>query len=176
MDYKKFKILLDSYYNGETSLEDEKLLQDFFSGNNISEELLEEKELFESYKKIRTESEPHSNLNDELINLIDQKWQESTKGKFKSAVKWSMSVAASIVIMFSVYFYYNQKPNTMQDTFADEQQAYTATKQVLTYISETMDSESVKLAGLTQINENFKSIDRLKNLDKAIKNYKSQGK
>ncbi len=176
MDYKEIKILLDSYYNGETSLEEEKLIHEFFKGDNIPLELMKEKELFESYQKIKIESNPDHKLNNELIGLIEQKWEKSTKGKFRKVIKWSMSAAASIAVMLSIYFYYNQKPMLIQDTFTDQQQAYEATKQVLTYISVTMNSESVKLAGLAQINENFKSIDKLKNIDKAIKTYKSKEK
>ena len=174
MDYRELKILLNSYYNGQTTLDEERVIRNFFKKDDIPSELLEEKEMFESYKKIKKESEPNSELNNEIVNLIDHKWEESAKKRLQNIIRFSISAAAGILVILSVNFYFNQKPGNIQDTFTDEQEAYEATKEVLMYISNTMNSESAKLSGLTKINENFKSIDKLKKLDQALNNYKSE--
>lgn len=46
MDYKYIEQLLDSYWNGETSLEEENILRTFFSQDNIPGNLLKYQDLF----------------------------------------------------------------------------------------------------------------------------------
>ena len=46
MKTSEIKKLVEAFYNGETTIEEEKLLLSYFQGEDIAEELLKERDLF----------------------------------------------------------------------------------------------------------------------------------
>ena len=46
MKTSEIKKLVEAFYNGETTIEEEKLLLSYFQGEDVAEELLKEKDLF----------------------------------------------------------------------------------------------------------------------------------
>ncbi len=56
MDYKYINQLLERYWKGETSLEEEKILRTFFSQDDVPEDLLKFKDLF-AYEQIQKKEE-----------------------------------------------------------------------------------------------------------------------
>ena len=58
MDYKTLKILLDKYYAGNTSLEEEAKIKKLLKRENVATEIKTEKQLFELFDKKRKESNP----------------------------------------------------------------------------------------------------------------------
>jgi len=112
MDTGKIKILIEAYYNGETSREEERQLFDYFNSGNVAEELLHEKELFMGmYDKEPVETPPM--LEQKLEQLIDdlaRKEEQKTKTASRKIWLWSGSVAAGLAILISagVHFYKGQ--------------------------------------------------------------------
>ena len=51
MEYSNIKELLDLYFNGETTLSQEKSLRDYFTSDRVDKRLKPYKALFESYNK-----------------------------------------------------------------------------------------------------------------------------
>lgn len=76
-------ILLDRYWNAESSLEDEAQLQEYFNGDAVASEHIQYKELFTFYqvsKSMTTDIElkPDFNLNDKIEALLDKYWKAET--------------------------------------------------------------------------------------------------
>ena len=56
MRFDEIKALLDKYYEGQTNPEEEAELQYFFSGENVPEDLLPDKDMFLFYQREKTET------------------------------------------------------------------------------------------------------------------------
>lgn len=98
MELVKIEKLLEKYLNAETTLTEEKVLQTYFTGNNVATHLIEYQALFTFFaaeKKERYTKTIHLKRN-------TQKW------------KW-LSVAASVVIMVGVYSGYQQNKQQKAD-------------------------------------------------------------
>ena len=120
MDTNEIKRLINAFYKGETSVEEEKLLQDYFSGENISEEFIEEKDIFISlYCNIAPIDVP-THLEEKLNNLIDElaakelakteiKLHQNNKQRFWIYVG---GIAAGIALIISTGIYINKKTET----------------------------------------------------------------
>ncbi len=46
---EEIRKMLDRFYQGETSLEEEKMLEEYFSSTTVPEKLIPDKDLFQSF-------------------------------------------------------------------------------------------------------------------------------
>ena len=127
MELSKIEKLIEKYLEAKTSLEDEKYLKDYFSGENVASHLLEYKELFNFF------SDSSLEISIRKIELP----QKSTN------LKW-LSVAAMIIFfvgMFSVY----------QNNITEKEEArlaYIETQKALNLISQSLNKGNEAIAQL----------------------------
>ncbi len=103
MKTEDVKILIQAFYQGETTVEEEKRLLYYFEGNDIPEELSEEKELFLRLYRPEPVAVPE-NLKSKLNVLIDQLAEDEEKKsspKTKRLWIWISSAAACIIILIA---------------------------------------------------------------------------
>ncbi|MDR2953639.1 MAG: hypothetical protein LBV43_00990 [Prevotella sp.] len=116
MEPSKIKNLVEAFYNGQTSQEEEQILYDYFNSNNIAEELLREKELFLQIYDTDTINIP-DNLESDLNNLIDilNEEEKARKGYHKRRLWIQLgSIAATVAILICAV-YFNRKPEISDD-------------------------------------------------------------
>jgi hypothetical protein len=102
MDTNEIKILIDKFYEGETTLEEEKLLQKYFAENgNNTESFAAEKYLFANIN-YADNVEIISDLTQKIIAKIDDADKKQTR-KFLPAISLRLiSAAACIIILIAV--------------------------------------------------------------------------
>jgi hypothetical protein len=104
MDINEIKKLIDAFYNGETNREEEQTLRDYFNGNDVANELQDEKELFLRMYESDALKAP-SSLEQKLSKTIDLlSRQEKTRSEATVKKLWiqAISVAASLAILVSI--------------------------------------------------------------------------
>lgn len=176
MDYKKLRQLLDHYYDGKTTIEEEELIKKTLSSEDLPVEFQNDQYLLNSFKEIKEETQPNQKLEEELVDLIEHQWTKYTKSRFKRTVIGAVGIAASLLIGFFIYNNKEVKSIQTVDTYANEEEAYQATKQVLSFISGTMNKELSPLSTLNQFNTKLKTLDQLSKINKTVNNYKSKAK
>lgn len=144
MKRDKFNIkqLLDLYFEGQTSLQEEQILRDYFQRNDIDESLMEYKPMFDFFNE---EGILNSMEGDEI--KIPDKIGYSTARKI-----WfnriSMSIAASAILFFGIKLtFFNQKKDTSEQSivyvdgkkFTDKNTIWFQTLNTLEAISELED-------------------------------------
>jgi hypothetical protein len=133
----KIEQLLEKYDNGETTLQEEQQLKNYFSQETVAPHL-------EMYKPLFTYF---------VVNQQEQFTKDvPLKSKTNNWYKW-ISVAAVAVIMLSVYF---NQPNRINDygTYDDPEMAFNEVKQSLEMIS-------------SHFNKGASSINYLKEVENA---------
>jgi hypothetical protein len=100
MEQEKIKQLLEQYWQGETSREDEQLLRKFFSGNTVPEELKKYKPLFAWKTKQQEITTPNKRLAIPEKRMIHY---------FYPALKIAASVLIVMVFGISAYTHYQQE-------------------------------------------------------------------
>ncbi|MDE1206843.1 hypothetical protein [Tenacibaculum larymnensis] len=88
MELANIEKLLEKYLDAETTLQEEKMLQEYFTSNNVAPHLQEYSMMFGYFKQSK----------DETFTQTIQLKPEKTKKNWK----W-LSVAASVVLLFSVF-------------------------------------------------------------------------
>jgi len=161
MDTGEIKKLIEAFYNGETSAEEEQILFDYFDGENVAEELLDERKIFLQMNEKDNIDIP-SGLEARLDSLIDElaRAEETKKQpKKKQLWAWAGSVAAGIALLIFAGIHFSKEQNPVIPTVT---------------VAETEDQQKIEEAqkALLLLSSNFnKGVDQLSlvstNLDKA---------
>ena len=122
MELNKIEKLLDKYFDGESSITEEKELQNYFSGKNVAEHLVQYKSLFKYFEK---EKKVSSAKTFTVTNSKKSIW---------------LSIAAAIVVLlgFCTYLSLNEtdsKSDVSLGTYKNPETAFIETQKALAMIS-----------------------------------------
>ena len=154
--------LLVRYYDGETTEAEDKELKRFFTDEEVPAHLLAEKELFLQIAT-QPEAEVPEGLEDRISRQIDE-WDTRERREIKVKkhtrtirMQWIGSVAASLLILFSVgmYMYKPYTPSTPQDTCATPEEAYAEAQKALLMFSSTLNK------GIKQVETVHETTERM---------------
>ena len=123
--------LLEKYDNGETTLKEEKQLQDYFNQDEIAPHLESYRVMFQYFNKTKQE---HFTKDVPL------------KSKTYSLYKW-ISVAAVAVLMLTVFTQFDNK-KSLNDLNSEELLAYNQTMEALNLVSSKFNKGATSLNAL----------------------------
>lgn len=137
----EFEALLDKFYRGDTTLEEEQLLASFFSRNVLPEQWEADKNLFESLHVAATEMP--EGLEQRMSQLIDSLEEREKSGKkigirsvFRRDFRLQIAgLVASLLVLATIgfwsYFNRHESEPLLVDTFENPEQAREATLEAL---------------------------------------------
>ena len=134
MELDKIEILIEKYFQGETSIAEENVLKNYFSSSNVAQHLEQYKPMFGFFAQAKEQQ---------------YKAIEPLKAKKRKIVAW-LSIAASVVVLLGVgtftYMNYNARQSQDLGTYDDPEVAFRATQKALALISEHVNTgiESVE--------------------------------
>ena len=137
MELAKIEALLDSYFEGKTSLDQEKTLREYFSSAAIAPHLIAYQELFVGLKNAQKE------ISKREVRLP----QASTNSR-----RWWLSIAASVVILLGVVglqFSGNQMTSEEQHALAE----FNKSRATLLLMSKSFNEGTQELAVIGQFTE-----------------------
>lgn len=106
----EIKELIEAFYEGRTSLEEEIYLCDYFQNEDIDAEFLAEKDYFLQYNSVKKTriSEDFTSRIDQLFNELDRKEKKEKKEKkYRGTFILIGGIAASLIILFFIGYYWN---------------------------------------------------------------------
>jgi len=168
--------MLDRFYLGETTREEEKMLYEYFSSQRVPEELLPDKELFQTIGSGEQDVHVPKDLNQKIISSIDQVERKATRTRRISIFSLS-GLAAGLLIMIAVYLFYirtDSSPlmasNQLLDTYENPMDAYEEAKRTLAFVSAKLNNGTSELEYVQK--HVSKTADPLKSLSKFNKGSK----
>lgn len=186
------KKLLEKYYNGDTSVEEELILKEFFSGEEVFPGYEAEMEVFKLYSAYGDIPVPDGKLETRIKASIDRIEAHNVVQAPAIRRYAIFSIAAGLMILIASYFMLKQHSGP-RDTFSDPRLAYAETMKILNEVSYKLNKgtsalepvrkiERVAQSGLGSISksasvitENLKSvrmIDKVSNANLEILNKK----
>lgn len=103
--------LIERFLDAETTLQEEQMLVEYFRGEDIPEELMQYREMFQDYGEVASLQLPQEEATVEMCTVQNVQDGEMQKPKLPPRIKWGWAAAASIAILFafSIGFLYNDK-------------------------------------------------------------------
>lgn len=132
MELNRIESLLDAYFEGQTSLEEEAVLMDYFQNQQVAQHLLQYKPIFIGLAAARKERSQRP------LILPEQ-------SSNKSSSFWRYGVASAIVVALAVGgFYYTQPQMTQEEKEALA--AFEDSKEALMLLSRKLNEGATQLA------------------------------
>jgi len=132
----EIKNLLHQYFEGETTLEQEQRLVDYFNSDEVAEELKKYTGLFIGLSELTatTAVDSDDSFNAEILNYIEKN-EASTKNSTRKMWQFVAGIAASVILVVGGFLMYQQEEQQFKDTFDDPEVAYAVAEQTLSYVS-----------------------------------------
>lgn len=176
MESQRIHILLQKYFEAETTLEEENELITYFTSGEVDEKLKMYIPMFSGIRDISTEE--NADLSDELMDYI---LESEHKEKVKYRWMWQMvtGIAASVIVVMLSVNYYNSRTQ-WKDTFTDPQKAYAEASKTLDFVAGKYNQGLAQLrpigkiesavnplnSGMKKLNKGF---DQMNELNKKLK-------
>jgi hypothetical protein len=174
MEYPEIEIILNSYLEGNSTLAEESILEEYFNGPDVAPHHDELRQLFRYYREARKESAPAFDVSSELNSLIEAEWKKETRHRFRSVIAWVGSAAALFILAFGMYRYTREANTYPADTFKDPKLAYLETKKALLLVSRTMNHNTVNLQYLSKVDESFDHLGKVAQIEKVVNSVKNK--
>jgi hypothetical protein len=129
MVIKEIQVLLEKYFEGETTLEEDQALLDYFSGENIDSKLRHYQQQFLLLKSGREPLVFDPEFESRLAGLIKGQG-EIPQREHKTPWITRLAVAATIAVLIGIsgVLFLNKEWHKEEDTFSDPQLAVCFTK------------------------------------------------
>jgi hypothetical protein len=169
MNQEEIKQLLDKYYDGETTRDEEIVLKEYFSHNAVPSELTDEAEIFRYYSGSFVIPEPSDDFENRIISAIDSADQIADNIKRRKIYITLSGVAAVMLILAGTYFFFIQKSEP-RDTYSDPEIAYAETMKILYNVSGRINHGTKALGQLGELrDETSRSINTLNKSTSVLK-------
>ena len=163
---KHIRSLLDKFYQGETSLAEERELTDFFRDGQVPEELMADRELFLAMERVDESIEIPEGL--EQRAKADLERIQARTARVRRINFYSLSgLAAGLLIILSVYLGFLQPAQSNLDEYAieDPEQAYLETVKALELVSSKWGQATGELENLDRVNDGFQKVQTIQKVN-----------
>ena len=180
MESQRINILLQRYFEAETTLDEENELINYFNSGEVEPELTAYIGLFAGLKALSTSN--NDELGEDLMNHILES-EHLEKLRYRWMWQIVTGVAASVIlVLLAVNFYSNQ--NHWNDTFTDPKQAYSEASKTLEFVAvkynkglamlkpigKVEDAATPFYSGMNTLDKGFKKLQDINKLEKKLKN------
>jgi hypothetical protein len=174
MKEEKLKRLIEKYYSGESTEDEEKALRDFFRQDDIPLEYMTEKDIFSYYTASEELPEPSFGFDKRILEGIDAFDKKTGSVFIRRRLLPFYIAAAGFLILIGSYFFFIHT-NESKDTFSDPEIAYAETMKILFEVSSELNHGTQALEPVGRINKmtskSFESINKSTRLiEKGLKN------
>jgi hypothetical protein len=174
MKTSEIRTLLQKYYDGLTSPQEEAAIEDFLINGPVIHELEADRLHFQSILAMRDEDIPvPEDLEDSIranLNRIQIRPEKSTR----RVIYLIMSAAAALLLMVSTYVFVSNQNQTEYVT--DPNIAYAESKEALELISKYFNEGTAQLNSLAKIDMAMEPLNKLSSLNKVANGLSKLGK
>ena len=144
--------LLTRYYAGETTLEEEKQLRDFFGNpQQVPDQLRQHAALFTYATEMQTQQ-----LSAAFTDRLDRQFEPAPTGKIRQLITWSLRLAAGLALLLvgfvggRFYTHWQTSPANSNTLSATDQTGAESMKKVLAFDAMKQTSASDRIQAVNQ--------------------------
>ncbi len=176
MNFHRIENLLEQYFEGNTSLEDEKILKDFFQGENIPAHLASLKNTFKYFSEENKKDELDESFDQKLFAKINHFEIDHKRQNRKRFLYIASGVAASILIIVSIFTKIDPFTSTLKDTFDNPQTAYEETRKALLLVSGALNKGVKPVEKIAKFDDGMEQMEKFKSLGTGMQEFEKVSK
>jgi hypothetical protein len=161
MNLQKIEQLIEKYERVETSMEEEKILKDFFLTGDVPLHLRSYKTLFSYFKSSQNEPLPSLDFDEKVLAAMDAGKVVPILSINRKRVYLISSIAAGVLILFGLYFRYGMSGTFTKETYNDPVLAYAETKKILMNVSANLNSGVNEMKSIKEFNNGLSELEKV---------------
>lgn len=134
MKTEEVKILLQRYFDGESTDADERSLEAYFQSGEVDDEVAEYAEFFGGLSELAARVSDDPAIEDDIMDYILENEQRE-KTRYRSMWKVVTGIAASVIIVLGGFLFYQEQQKPFNDTFNNPDEAYAYATHTLEFVS-----------------------------------------
>ncbi len=151
MKEDELKRIIDKYFEGSSSDEEEMLLKKYFADQRAGS-FKAERDIIMAFSEQENVPEPSEDLELKILEAIDEIDKKQDRKRFSARFYFSvLGMAATILLLAGSYFLFVYKAGP-RDTYNDPQIAYTETMKILNDISVKLNKGTQALQPINKMN------------------------
>jgi hypothetical protein len=135
MNLHEIEKLLEKYFEGETSLSEEKQLRDFFASGKVPERWKNLEGYFSFVIQEQDLQIRNTDFDNKVMSAIKGNRLAPIVDLHRPWIYWIAGVAASVLILIAVFVKFDPFTQRIEDTYKDPQTAYLEARKILLYVS-----------------------------------------
>lgn len=167
---EQVKVLLEKFYDGITSLEEEKLLREFFASNEVPKDLQADRQLFKSASNSLSTSSSAA-IEYEMLQAINR-FESRKIQRNKKFIVYSAWVAAASVIVAIVTTWFITQQSTVNvqvvDTYGDPYIAMQETQRVLALVGSKINVAQNEMKSLEKFKMPVELLQPMNELPRSL--------
>jgi hypothetical protein len=170
MDNSQIQQLLAKYFEGNTTLEEEKMLRQYLStAEDTDEERRLLKRQFEIFHSVSGLTFDTVALDDRILKKITS-WEQQVDPPVRKFRRMHLLVAASVALAIAVsgVVFFKAQSSRAKDTFDDPRLAYAETQRALLFVSQKMNQGMEPLSNISRINTGTEQLKNLEKMDESL--------
>jgi len=144
--------LIERYYNGESTEEEERTLRELFQSDDAPEGYDAEKAAFVYYESAGNIPAPSFDFESGIMSSIDATDQKPVTAGLRRLFLPYLSAAATVLILIGSWFFFIHRSDE-EDTFTDPKIAYAETMKILLDVSAKMNRGAAALEPVRKIDQ-----------------------
>ncbi len=166
MSSQKIEKLLERYFQGETSLGEEKSLREFFRREDLPPHLAGLREQFILFDEEGSEELP-ADFDDVLFDEIDR-LERSSRSTRRTYILYISGVAATVLIMVTLFFRFD--PFTREADFnqREAETAFAEASKILYFVSDRFNNGAKSLGKVARFDEGMDNLKSVKKFDEGV--------
>lgn len=174
MDLKRIKVLLEKYYSGESTLDEEIILREYFNSEAVDSDLHADKDIFLYQLEEDAKNQDMPDISDQLWNTlkgIDKKEVSNVK-IYRNLY---LRIAASVVIIIGSYLliqneiFNKEQEIQFSDTYDNPEIAYQQAKETLLYVSAMLNNGADHLEPIKKVSKGTEQLYKLSSFNNGLK-------
>jgi len=157
MNLPELKSLLEKYYNGESSPEDQERIIELLADSNLPKEYFPDREIFNYLDAGKSIPEPDSTFEGRIMERLDRLDNVRSKSALRRRLYAIGSAAAAVLILITTYLFISVN-NPVEDTFDDPMIAYNEARRLLHEVSANLNRGCKEMANLAYLNKAVTSL------------------
>jgi hypothetical protein len=167
MNLQEIEKLLEKYFEGESSLSEEKQLRDFFTSGEVPGRWKDLEKYFSFIHNEMSQRLSNPAFDERIMAGIKEDKHSPLLDIHRPWIYWIAGVAASILILVAVFVKFDPFSKRIGDTYDDPQLAYAEAKKILLYVSAQFNKGTKNLEPVTALESGLNELKPVASYSKA---------
>ena len=156
---KKIDELLEKYFKGESSKEEEQILRNLLAEANSSDKYMNEKIMFEYFNSEKSRNEISEEFDEKILKAINS--NNTISIDFRRKFHRIINIAAVIAMIIGIYFFFPYNNEQSAQISQEDYEGYVETYNALAKASKYINQVNQNLAKLEVIDESLEQLDKM---------------